>query len=81
MLVAVGGADNAVRLYLREAAGTCTALCKLQGHTDWVTSLAFSAFGAPKQSNEHVRAVCLGVRAGSRLAGTASLSCLHSAKQ
>ena len=47
VLLAVGGADNAVRVYLREADGQCTALCKLQGHTDWVTSVAFTSSGEP----------------------------------
>ena len=45
VLLAVGGADNAVRLYLREADGACTALCTLKGHTDWVTSVAFTSSG------------------------------------
>ena len=56
VLLVVGGADNAVRVYLREADGQCTALCKLQGHTDWVTSVAFTSSGEPGKSDSHLPA-------------------------
>ena len=35
-----------MQLYLREAGGAWTALCTLKGHTDWVTSVAFTSSGA-----------------------------------
>ena len=48
LLLAAGCADNAARLYLRKPQGVCTCVCKLRGHTDWVTSVSLrSAGGVP----------------------------------
>jgi hypothetical protein len=42
LLLASGGADNAVRLHVRPPGGEFQLQCKLTGHENWVRSVAFT---------------------------------------
>jgi WD40 repeat protein len=43
LLLATGGADNAVRLHVAPPGGSFTMQCKLTGHENWVRSVALAA--------------------------------------
>lgn len=53
LLLATGGADNAVRLHVRPPGGSFALQCKLTGHENWVRSVALaSAREAPAGGGE-----------------------------
>ncbi|KAK9803860.1 hypothetical protein WJX73_009548 [Symbiochloris irregularis] len=52
IMLALGGVDNAIRLFVRPAEGNFQAACKLKGHADWIRSLAFTSAESSSQGQK-----------------------------